>query len=195
MPDMRKQIPKFRSEDEEREFWATHDSTEFLDWSAARKRNLPELRPTLRSISLRLPASMIEDLKILANRRDVPYQSLMKLFLAERIAQEPDLREASRRDKLLRTAIEHRRLIQLNYKNRNRIIEPHDYGIQNGSPKLLAYQIGGSSSGKLPSWRWMETDLITDLRLLDQTFPGGRPTPSGKHSKWDKLFIRVKPAA
>jgi hypothetical protein len=54
--------------------------------------------------------------------------------------------------------------------------------------------VGGSSSGRLPNWRWMQVDLISDIRLLDQTFPGGRPTPSGKHQKWDKLFIRVKPA-
>ena len=92
------------------------------------------------------------------------------------------------------TAIEKRRLIRLHYKDRERIVEPHDYGIQNGSIKLLAYQVGGSSSGKLPNWRWMEQDLISDIRLLDRTFPGGRPTPSGQHHKWDKLFIRVQPA-
>lgn len=96
---------------------------------------------------------------------------------------------------VLWTAIEQKRLIQLRYKDRERIVEPHDYGIHNGSIKLFAYQVGGSSSGKLPNWRWMEQDLISDIRLLDQTFPGGRPTPSGKHHKWDKLFIRVKPAS
>ena len=97
-------------------------------------------------------------------------------------------------DKLLRTAIGHRRLIRLVYQNKERIVEPHDYGIHNGSVKLLAYQVGGSSSGKLPNWRWMEADLISDLRLLDRTFPGGRPTPARQHHRWDELFIRVKPA-
>ena len=97
-------------------------------------------------------------------------------------------------DPLLWTAIEHRRLLRLRYRNKERIVEPHDYGVHNGSVKLLAYQIGGASSHKLPNWRWMETDLISDVQLLNQTFPGGRRTPSGKHHKWDKLFIRVKPA-
>jgi hypothetical protein len=95
---------------------------------------------------------------------------------------------------LLWTAIEQRRLIRLLYKNRERIVEPHDYGIHNGLVKLLGYQVGGSSSHKLPNWRWMEEDLISDISLLNRPFPGGRPTPSGKHHKWDKLFIRVKPA-
>ncbi len=97
-------------------------------------------------------------------------------------------------DPRLWTAIEQRRLIRLLYKNRERIVEPHDYGIHNGIVKLLGYQVGGSSSNKLPDWRWMEEDLISDIRLLNRTFPGGRPTRSGKHHKWDKLFIRVKPA-
>lgn len=65
-----------------------NDSTEFIDWSSASPRNLPKLRPTLRTISLRLPVSMIESLKVLANKRDVPYQSLLKMFLAERIEKE-----------------------------------------------------------------------------------------------------------
>src|ERR1051325_1101294 len=86
--DMKKAIPKFRNEDDEREFWATHDSTEYVDWSTARTTRLPSLKPSLRTISIRLPVSMIEDLKVLANRRDVPYQSLLKVFLAERLAQE-----------------------------------------------------------------------------------------------------------
>lgn len=85
---MKKSLPKFSSEDEEREFWATADSTEFVDWTPARPRKLARLKPSLKTISLRLPVSMIEDLKVLANRRDVPYQSLLKVFLAERLAQE-----------------------------------------------------------------------------------------------------------
>ena len=88
MPSMRKKIPDFKNEDDERQFWATADSTEYVDWGAAKRRKLPNLKPSLRTISLRLPVSMIEDLKVLANRRDVPYQSLLKVFLAERLAQE-----------------------------------------------------------------------------------------------------------
>jgi hypothetical protein len=96
-------------------------------------------------------------------------------------------------DELLRTAIEHKRLIRLLYRNKDRVVEPHDYGIHKGSAKLLGYQVAGSSSGKLPNWRWMEIDLISDIHLLYKTFPGGRPTSSGKHQRWDKIFIRVKP--
>lgn len=96
-------------------------------------------------------------------------------------------------DVLLRTAIEQRRLLRLCYRNKDRIVEPHDYGQHNGVIKLLTWQIGGSSSGSLPNWRWMETGLISNAVLLDETFRGGRPS-SGKHHKWDKLFLRVKPA-
>jgi hypothetical protein len=90
-------------------------------------------------------------------------------------------------------AIEQKRLLRFHYKNRERVVEPHDYGIHKGLIKLFGYQVGGSSSQKLPNWRWAEQDLISDIELLDRTFPGGRPTKSGKHHKWDKLFIRVKP--
>jgi predicted DNA binding CopG/RHH family protein len=83
-----KTIPEFKSEDDERDFWAKHDSTEFVDWSSTQRRKFPNLKPTLRTISLRLPVSMIEDLKVLANKRDVPYQSLLKVFLSERIERE-----------------------------------------------------------------------------------------------------------
>ena len=85
---MKKRIPEFKNEDEEREFWATADTTEYVDWSTAKRTKFPRLKPTLRTISLRLPVSMIEDLKMLANRRDVPYQSLLKVFLAERLERE-----------------------------------------------------------------------------------------------------------
>ena len=91
---MKKKIPEFRSEEEEFEFWSKADSTEYLDWSTAKRVKLPNLKPTLRTISIRLPVAMVEDLKILANQRDVPYQSLMKVFLAERMEQE---RSAKRR--------------------------------------------------------------------------------------------------
>jgi predicted DNA binding CopG/RHH family protein len=84
----RKKIPTFKDEDAEREFWAKADSTEYIDWSQAKRIMLPNFRPTLRTISLRLPESMIAELKVLANQRDVPYQSLLKVFLAERISEE-----------------------------------------------------------------------------------------------------------
>jgi predicted DNA binding CopG/RHH family protein len=84
---MRK-IPNFRSEDEEREFWSQRDSSQYLDWKTARRVVMPKLKPSVRTISLRLPESMIEELKLLANKRDIPYQSLLKIFLAERIEKE-----------------------------------------------------------------------------------------------------------
>ncbi len=83
-----KKIPKFKNEDQERTFWATHDSTEYIDWKKAKKVTLSNLKPSVKSISLRLPESMIEELKLLANKKDVPYQSLLKIFLAERIGEE-----------------------------------------------------------------------------------------------------------
>jgi predicted DNA binding CopG/RHH family protein len=83
-----KLVPEFQSEEEERKFWESHDSTEFIDWRSAGRRTFPNLKPTLRTISLRLPVHMIEDLKVLANKRDVPYQSLLKVFLAERLEKE-----------------------------------------------------------------------------------------------------------
>ncbi|PIW58949.1 MAG: hypothetical protein COW13_04855 [Candidatus Omnitrophica bacterium CG12_big_fil_rev_8_21_14_0_65_50_5] len=85
---MNKKIPRFRSEDEEREFWATHDSGEYIDWKKAKRVVLPELRPSLKTISLRLPESMLEELKLIAHKKDVPYQSLLKLFLSEKINEE-----------------------------------------------------------------------------------------------------------
>ena len=84
----KKRIPQFRNEDEEGEFWASHDSTDYMSWSEAKEIIMPNLKPTLKTISIRLPEIMIEELKLLANKRDVPYQSLMKMFLAERVKQE-----------------------------------------------------------------------------------------------------------
>jgi predicted DNA binding CopG/RHH family protein len=85
---MKKQIPSFKSEDSEREFWANHDSTDYVDWSKARRAVFPNLKPSTKTISLRLPESIIAALKVLANKRDVPYQSLLKVFLAEKIEDE-----------------------------------------------------------------------------------------------------------
>ena len=85
---MVKQIPDFSSEDEERTFWATHDSADYLDWSQAKPTVLSRLKPSTKTISLRLPESMLNELRLLANKRDVPYQSLIKIVLQERIDQE-----------------------------------------------------------------------------------------------------------
>jgi hypothetical protein len=84
----RKAIPTFRSEIEERNFWETHDTGPFVDWGQARVAVFPNLKPSTETISLRLPAALLAELKALANKRDVPYQSLLKVFLAERIDRE-----------------------------------------------------------------------------------------------------------
>jgi predicted DNA binding CopG/RHH family protein len=83
-----KNIPNFENEEKEREFWAEADSSEYIDWKKAKKIVLPNLKPSVKTISLRLPESMLEEIKLLANKRDVPYQSLMKIFLSERIDKE-----------------------------------------------------------------------------------------------------------
>jgi predicted DNA binding CopG/RHH family protein len=83
-----KEIPTFKNEDEEREFWATQDSTEYVDWDKAETVVLPKLKPSTKTISLRLPELMLNELRVIANKRDVPYQSLIKMFLKERIDQE-----------------------------------------------------------------------------------------------------------
>lgn len=85
---MRKQpkaVPKFASEAEERAFWEKHDSTEYLDWSKAQRTVLPNLKPTTKTISLRLPQHLLDSLKAAANARDVPYQSLIKVWLQEKL--------------------------------------------------------------------------------------------------------------
>ena len=85
---MKKQIPTFKNEDAEREFWANHESTDYVDWSKAKRAVFPNLKPSTKTISLRLPESIIAALKVLANKRDVPYQSLLKVFLAEKVEAE-----------------------------------------------------------------------------------------------------------
>ena len=85
---MKKKIPKFKTEVEERKFWQQNNSSEYIDWTDAEEVVLPRLKPSTRKISIRLPESMIEELKVLANKRDVPYQSLLKIFLSERINSE-----------------------------------------------------------------------------------------------------------
>lgn len=84
----KKLIPEFRSEAEEQAFWNEHDATDYVDWSSASRVVLPNLKPSTKTISLRLPEHMIEELKLLANKQDVPYQSLLKIYLAERLEQE-----------------------------------------------------------------------------------------------------------
>jgi predicted DNA binding CopG/RHH family protein len=85
---MREKKRKYNTEDQEREYWSTTDSTDVLDWSKAKRVVLSNLKPSVKTISLRLPESMLDGLKLLANKRDIPYQSLIKVFLAERIEQE-----------------------------------------------------------------------------------------------------------
>lgn len=93
MPKELKELPTFENEDEERAFWVTNDSTEYLDWDRGEEVVLPRLKPSTRTISIRLPELMLNELRMMANKRDVPYQSLIKIFLKERIDQE--LKQAS----------------------------------------------------------------------------------------------------
>ena len=83
-----KRVPKFKSKKEEFEFWSTHDSTEYVDYSKAKRMLLSKLKPSTRTISVRLPESLIEHLKLLANKRDIPYQSLLKMLLIEKVEEE-----------------------------------------------------------------------------------------------------------
>lgn len=85
---MKKAIPRLKSEEAEREFWATHESTDYIDWRRGKRVTLPNLKPSSQTISLRLPKPMLDRLKLLANKRDVPYQSLLKMFVAERLKAE-----------------------------------------------------------------------------------------------------------
>lgn len=90
---LKKPIPKFDSEDEEREFWAIHDSADYVDWSETERVEMPNLKPSTSSlpdktVSIALPQSVADDLKVLAKKRDIPYESLMKIYLAERVEQE-----------------------------------------------------------------------------------------------------------
>lgn len=89
----KKHVPRHATEHSEREFWATADSTEYVEWGQAKRVVLSNLKPTQKTISLRLPAMMLAELKRLANKRDVPYQSLMKIFIAERLKEELETRQ------------------------------------------------------------------------------------------------------
>jgi predicted DNA-binding transcriptional regulator YafY len=93
---------------------------------------------------------------------------------------------------LILTAIHERRLLRFSYQDKDRIVEPHDYGIQKGVVHLFTYQIGGeSSSSRLPDWRKFAVLGMSSVELLDHNFPGGRSVPSQKHQEWDVLFAKV----
>ena len=85
MSKRRKPVPSFKSEAEERAFWESHDSADYVDWSRAEHVRFPNLRPTSKTISLRLPVDLLERIKTAANKRDVPYQSLIKIWLSEKV--------------------------------------------------------------------------------------------------------------
>ena len=91
---------------------------------------------------------------------------------------------------LLYGAIQNKRLIRFRYQNKERIVEPHDYGIQKKIVRLFSWQIGGQSGGQLPGWRWFDVADMQDVEILERSFPGNRNV-SGKHHQWDQIFIRV----
>jgi predicted DNA-binding transcriptional regulator YafY len=95
-------------------------------------------------------------------------------------------------DPMLYGAIEKKRLIRFEYKGKERVVEPHDYGIQKGIQRLLSWQIGGQSNGRIPGWRWFDVTEMRDVEVLDKSFAGNREV-SGKHHQWEKVFIRVEP--
>ena len=84
----KKKIPHFRDEDKEREFWSTHDITDYMDVSKARRVAFPKLKPTSKLISLQMPVYLVNQIKALANKKGIPYQSLTKVYLAERVKEE-----------------------------------------------------------------------------------------------------------
>lgn len=83
-----KKIPFFKNEEEEREFWANHDSSEYVEWKKSERVIFPNLKPSTKTISLRLPEHILDEIKMLASKRDVPYQSLIKIFLKDRLNEE-----------------------------------------------------------------------------------------------------------
>ena len=85
MAAKRRPVPVFGTEAEERAFWESHDSSDYVDWSKAKRARFPNLKPSTKAISLRLPVDLLERIKMAANKRDVPYQSLIKVWLAEKV--------------------------------------------------------------------------------------------------------------
>ncbi|HEY1799691.1 MAG TPA: hypothetical protein VGG46_02055 [Terriglobales bacterium] len=95
-------------------------------------------------------------------------------------------------DRLIRQAIREKRLMRFIYTGKVRVVEPHDYGVQNGKLRLLSYQIGGeSNSGALPAWRWIDVGNMSEVSIEDTTFKGSRGPDSMQHHKWDELYARV----
>ena len=92
---------------------------------------------------------------------------------------------------LLYSAIENKQLLRFRYKGKERIVEPHDYGIQNGIVRLLCWQVGGRSGSRIPGWRLIDVAVMQDYEILDQRFAGNRDAASSKHHRWDEVFIRV----
>ena len=93
---------------------------------------------------------------------------------------------------LLCDAIQGKRLIRFRYRSKERIVEPHDYGIQKRIARLLSWQEGGQSSSRIPGWRWFDVADMQNVEMLTRSFAGNRKV-SGTHHQWDEVFIRVAP--
>ena len=104
MKETNRRVPDFKNEDEEREFWATHSPLDFFDATDFKKASFPNLKPSIKSISIRLPEDLLAELKILANKKDVPYQSLAKVFLARQIVLERESLSSSSRKRKVKAA-------------------------------------------------------------------------------------------
>lgn len=98
-------------------------------------------------------------------------------------------------DRLIRDAIANKHLLRFRYKGNERVAEPHDYGIQKRTIRLLCWQVGGRSGGRIPGWRLIDVADMQDCEVLDPSFAGNREVPSGTHHRWEKVFIRVGPPA
>jgi hypothetical protein len=95
-------------------------------------------------------------------------------------------------DQMLRSAIADKRLIRFRYKGNERLVEPHDYGIQNGIVRLFCWQVGGRSGSRIPGWRLVDVEGMQDFEMLDKRFAGNREV-QGRHHRWGEVFIRVAP--
>ena len=96
-------------------------------------------------------------------------------------------------DQLIYTAVENKHLLRFRYKGNERIVEPHDYGSQSGVVRLFCWQVGGQSGNRIPGWRLFDVGGIRNCEMLDRHFAGNREIPSGKHHRWDEVFIRLAP--
>jgi predicted DNA binding CopG/RHH family protein len=174
MNDRLKTIPKFRNEAEERRFWESHDSTDFVDWSKAERVRLPNLKPSTTAISLRLPMALLERIKVAANKRDVPYQSLIKSWLADRT----EKAEPSKVYKLFAKAMRERKQITCVYRGHDREVCPIILGHRDGEERALTYQFGGRSGSRLPAggaWRCLTLSEVANVELRDGPwFTGSR---------------------